>query len=215
MTSSTDDAPTGPLTTVRIVRTVLLALLIIAASGFVVGFIAAHRDRGGHEFSLRALAILATVALGSMAAAFQIFRDVRSLVTGASALPRRDRASLRWLGIALAGGLVGGVVTVVSQDAGWLTDGSGALSPALAVVAAVLLATLAPWLTWRLSREIDEHEQAAYTEGANVAGHFVLLGGIAWWVLAQAALVPEPDVMTLVIAMSFVWTGVWFYRRYF
>ncbi|UVO53967.1 hypothetical protein [Sphingomonas sp. SUN039] len=215
MTSSTDYAPTGPSTTVRVLRITLLAFLLIAATGFVVGFMAAHRDRGDPDMSLRALAILAAVALASAAAAFQIFRDGRRLFTGVSGLPRRERASLRWLGIALGAGLVGGVATVVSDDAGWLTDTRGTLSPALAIACAVLLATLAPWLTWRWWREIDEHEQAAYTEGANVAGHFTLLGGIAWWVLARARLVPEPDVMALVVAMSFVWTGVWFYRRYF
>lgn len=219
MTSSPDNtAETAPATksiAVRVIRTIGLYIFVAAAVGFLAAFVHAHQEDGNRDWSWRAIAIMAGVALALGAALFQMFRDIGSLFGGRSALPRRERVSLRLLGIATVAGAVGGVLSVVSTETGWLTDGKGVLSPTLAIFYVVLLSTLAPWLTTRWWRAIDEHEQAAYVEGANIAGHFVMWAGIGWWVLARAKLVPEPDVIVLVIAMSFVWTGVWLYRRFF
>jgi hypothetical protein len=219
MTSSPETvaeaAPATSSIAVRAVRAIGLFIFLAAAAGVLVGFVDAHRDSGNPSWSWRALAILAGVGLAICAALFQLFRDIRALFGGMAGLPRRERVSLRLLGIATAAGLVGGVVSVVSKETGWLTDGNGVLSPALAVFCVVLLCTVAPWLTLRWWRAIDEHEQVAYTDGANIAGHFALFAGIGWWALDRAKLVPAPDVMVLIIAMSFVWTGVWMYRRFF
>jgi hypothetical protein len=214
MNSSTDSESKGTSTALRTARIVVLAVLLIAISGVFVGFFVAHRDDGGGTLSRSGLASLAIAALAGTAVVIQMIRDMRALRSGLSGIPRRERASLRLVGLAMVAGLLGGVATVFAGEAG-LVDANGVLSPVLAVIAMALLATLGPWLTWRWWRAIDEHEQAAYVEGANIAGHFTLFAGIAWWVLARARLVPEPDVMVLIVAMSFVWTGVWFYRRFF
>lgn len=214
-TTADTTVPTTSSIAVRAIRTIGLFIFVAACIGFFAGFVHAHQEDGDHDWSWRALAIMAVVALALGGALFQIFRDVRGFFGGMSGLPRRERVSLRLLGIATAAGAVGGALSVVSMETGWLTDGKGGLSPALALFYVVLLCTFAPWLTWRWWRAIDEHEQAAYVEGANIAGHFVLFAGIGWWVLDRAKLVPEPDVMVLVVAMSFVWTGVWLYRRFF
>lgn len=201
-------------TGVRILRLALTTMAIVALFGAAAGFWAGHRNSGGGALSAKAMIVIGLWALAIALLLIPTVRDIRGLSANMQDVPRRERVSLRLLVIAMGAGVVGGMMAVVSMETGWLTDGNGTLSPTLAIIYTALLCTLAPWLTWRWWRAIDEHEQAAYTEGANLAGHFVMFAGLGWWILNRAKLVPEPDVIVLIVAMSFVWTGVWLSRRF-
>ncbi len=200
----------------RIVRAILLSLLAIMLAAGIAGFLMAHAEDGGGTISTTGLAILAGFALALAATIFVIFRDVRVLVGGIDALPRRERATVRLLALSVAaGGIVGSAVAITATGSDWVFGPRGVIAPIPAILVTLLLLTLGPWMSWRWWRQIDEHEQSAYVDGANIAGHFALFGGIGWWILDRAALVPAPNIMVLVIAMSCVWTGVWFYRKFY
>jgi hypothetical protein len=215
MSSDGDMTPAGPRPIVRVIRLCLTLFAMVFLVGIAVGFWAGHSKQGGGSFSTAAIVVIGLWLLSIALLLIPAVRDIRALSASLTALPRRERVSLQFLGIATVVGLIGGVATFASNEAGWFINRSGALSPTVAVITSVLLATLAPWMTWRWWHAIDEHERSAYADGAQYAGHFALFAGMAWWVLARARLVPEPDVITLIIAMSFVWTGVWLRRRYF
>lgn len=208
-------AADAPAQSLRIVRAAVITLLIIMICAFGAGLVMAHLDHGGGAMTIPMLATLAALGIAAIAAIFQLTRDVRGLFSNATQMPRRERASLQFLTVSLlVGAIIGGVTALLSAETDWLVDGSGTFPPALAIGATLVILTVGPWITLRWWKMIDEHEQRAYTDGANVAGHFVLLGGSAWWILSRAMLAPQPDVTVLLIGMSFVWTGVWLYRKY-
>ncbi len=215
MTSSDDLPQAGPRPMVRIARLSLTLLMIIVIAAVAAGLTAGHLSQTDRLWSPTFLAVLALLAISAVALLIPVFRDFRALYAEMQHLPKRERASLQFLMLALLLGLVGGAVGGISSVVGdWFIGENRNLPPALAIGMTVLMVTLAPYLTWRWWRAIDEHEQAAYAEGANIAGHFVLSIGIAWWVLSRAGLLPDPDAMALLIAMSFVWAGVWLYRKF-
>jgi hypothetical protein len=216
MTSAGNSAPksqTGTPPGRRIARALLLLLALIFLVGMTTGFLAAHQSDGGGSMTLLGQMVLGLFLLCGLAAFIQIIRDLSALFRDMESLNRRERASARLMAVALGVGAVSGIAGgIVSSETDWLT--SGTFPPALAIALTAALCILGPWFTVRWWRAIDEHEQAAYVEGANISGHFILFGGIAWWLLSRAALVPAPDVMILIVAMSFVWTGVWYYRKF-
>lgn len=200
----------------QIVRAIVLGLLLALLTGVAAGMVAAHRDDGGGAMSAAIIAILGGVALAVLATAVQLLRDVRALLGQIGELPSRERATVRLLGIAVLTGLATGVLgTATSINEQIIFGPPGSMPAWAAIIIALSCATVGPWFTWRWWRAIDEHEKAAYNEGAQIAGHFTLCGGLAWWALARADLVPQPDVMVLIIAMSFVWCAVWLRRKYF
>jgi hypothetical protein len=204
-----------PNATRRVIRVSLLGIVLAALTGVFAGFMAEHRADGGGQLSTVAWVILAIIGVIALAILIQIGRDLHAIFANIEAMPKRERATTRMLTIAMvAGGAAGGATVLMNDTPGTVGLGVGSVNPIVAIIFALLLLTAAPWFTLRWWRAIDEHEQAAYTEGANIAGHFILIAGFAWWVLSRAALVPPPDAMVLIIAMCFVWTGAWFRRKY-
>jgi hypothetical protein len=209
--------PKGARPWVRMLRLNLSGLAILFIVAATAGYTVGHLESDpGVTWALVSVWLLASAAVGALLV--PISRDVRALDIFTRNMPRRERASVRLIGIAvLAGCVAGGVIGVsgaMSDDgANWFI-GNGNVPPSIAIIGSVLLLTVTPWFSLRWWREIDEHEKSAYTEGGNLAAHFVLIAGMVWWLLSRAALVPQPDVMVLVIAMSFVWTGVWLRRKY-
>jgi hypothetical protein len=214
--SFADDGPqpaTKPM--VRIVRLSLTLLAIIVVIAFATGVWAGHFADGNRAWSTAFAATMALLAVVGGALFIPAFRDLQALSGEVQHLPRRERATVKFIAGALLLGLIGGLVGGLSSSySSWFVGEARDLPPAIAIGLVVLLATVSPWVTLRWWRAIDEHEQAAYTEGANISGHFILFAGIGWWVLSRAGLVPDPDAMALIIAMSFVWTGVWIYRKF-
>lgn len=215
MTIADDATKSGPRPMVRIVRLSLTLLAIIVVIAFAAGVWAGHFADGNRAWSTAFAATMALLALVGAALFIPAFRDFRSLSGEIQHLPKRERATVKFIAGALLLGLVSGLIGGLSSSfSNWFVGEARDLPPAIAIGLLVLLATVSPWVTWRWWRAIDEHEQAAYTEGANISGHFILFAGIGWWVLSRAGLVPDPDAMALIVAMSFVWTGVWFYRKF-
>lgn len=199
----------------RLLRVILLLLLAVMLAGAIAGFLGAHAEGGGGPLSTTATIAFAVILLLGLASLVQIYRDLRGLFGDMDKMPRAERVSVQFLAVSMILGMIGGAATVLLQSGTeWLEPGNRSMPPALAISATVFLLTIGPWASWRWWRAIDEHERAAYVDGANAAGHFALFGGIAWWLLARAALVPDPDAMILVIVMSIIWSAVWLYRKF-
>lgn len=199
----------------RLLRAILLLLLAVMLAGAIAGILAAHAEDGGGRLSTAGTMILAIIGIGAVASLVQVVRDLCGLFGDIHKLPRAERVSVQFLAVSMVLGMIVGTATALLQSGTeWLEPGSRSMPPALAISATILLLTVGPWGSWRWWRAIDEHERAAYIDGANAAGHFALFGGIAWWLLARAALVPEPEAMILVIVMSFIWSAVWLYRKF-
>jgi hypothetical protein len=215
MTTGDDERKIGPRPWVRIVRFSLTLLAIIVLVAFATGAWTGHFSDGNRSWSLAFGAMMTAFAVAVCGLCFAAFGDSRALWAAMQYLPKREQVTVKFIAVAILLGLFGGLIGGLSSASGGPFVGeSRNLPPAFAIGMVVLLATVSPWLTRRWWRAIDEHEQAAYTEGANIAGHFIMFAGVAWWVLSRAKLAPDPDAMALIIAMCFVWTGVWFYRKF-
>lgn len=205
----------APSTRRPILRATLLIIALLFIGGTMAGVLAAHRQDGGGSMSATMIAILAVCAALLICGAVLAARDLLSINRRLSALPTSERASLRMLGIALlAGFVVGGGSAMMSTGTSWITGPPGGLPAWVAITTAVALLTVGPYFTRRWWAAIDEHERSAYFEGAYAGGHFALYIGLAWIMLYRADLVPRPDVFALIMGMSLVWTGVWFYRKF-
>ena len=210
--NDTGAATPGPRPWVRITRVCALLIMLIFVTGIIAGYIDAHQDAGGGPYKVKAIAILSGFAAVALAALIQLVRDLRALTSGIKHLPPREQVTVKFLTMGVAFGLISGIGIVI-LDIG--VGSTVSLSPAVAIIASLFLVTAGSWITWRWWLAIDEHEQAAYTLGANISAHFVMMAGIIWWMLNLGGIVPPPNVMLLIIAMSFVWTGVWLYRKFF
>jgi MFS family permease len=215
MTGNLIDTPEPDLTSGRVKRVIWCALGLAALSGAMIGVVAASTDDPGDGMTTIAWVVLGLMAAGLLALLVRLALDLRYLFQVIDTLPRAERVSIRFITIAMLAGVAGGISgVVVNEGTHWFEPGATNLPPMVALGLAALLLTIGPWRTWVWWTQIDEHEQAAYAEGANIAGHFVLFAGMAWWVLSKAALVPSVDGMALILAMCFVWTGVWLYRKF-
>ena len=212
MNAMTAPQKDGPRAWVRITRTLLLLIALAYMAGVIVGFVDAHQDADSGPWSAKAIAVLSTMGVLALGAMVQLLRDLFSLLAQIKELPRRERVTVRLLAGAIALGFAVGIAVGVS---GIAHSGAPTISPPAAIVISVLLVTAVSWISWRWWRAIDEHERAAYVLGANISAHFMLAVGIVWWVLGLSGLVPPPDAIVLILGMCFVWTGVWFYHKFF
>jgi hypothetical protein len=215
-----DELPSRPeqgnrSTSILVVRAMLLSLLCVFLVGMIAGFVGEHERQGGGAFSSLALGSFFAMGVAALALVIQVIRDIFALFSGVNRMPSRERASMRLLTISLGAGAAAGIIgSTLSHETNWFTGPPGEMPSAVAICLVAFALVVTPWFTFRWWRAVDEHEQAAYVEGAHWAGHFALLSGFTWWILSRAALVPPPDAMVILLAMCVVWTGVGFYRKY-
>lgn len=213
--SASDISNSGPKNRWRIARVALALISLPFSIGILAGILGAHQNHGGGAMSATLIAIIAGVGLLIALALAVAVRELIQLYRQIETLPRRERATVRWLTFCLVGGaIVGALSGALSVGNNWFGGPNGAIPAALSLALVAVLLSVGPYMTHRWWLAIDEHEQTAYLEGSYSAGHFVLYAGIAWWLLHRANLVPAPDVMALLVAMSTVWMIVWFYKKY-
>jgi hypothetical protein len=91
----------------------------------------------------------------------------------------------------------------------------GPLSPAVAVVLALLVGIITPALSiyWHL-RVIDEQEAAAYNKGALIAMYAFWVGAPVWWLLWKGGLVSVPDGVLIYVTTVIIAVIVWLWAKY-
>lgn len=213
MTSDETEPGAGPNSVLRglwFILAPLLALGMVAmAAGIVVG--ATQAGKFGTGFFIA----LGLAALALAGAAWLIRR-----ILPAYALPRSPRMRQARLLLYLAGllGALLGAVMIVLQGGEPLSTrqimrGEAPLPAPIAIVLAAAT-VLSLVLSVRWHSLLDEHERAAYDFGAVVA-LYVYFGLTAlWWLLWRAALVPAPDGLAILIAVTTAWMLAWLVRRF-
>ena len=130
-------------------------------------------------------------------------------------IPKREKLSNWFIGGSIALGIIMAIIMVITGNAPGHEADANAISPAIAISAAIGVAILGGGGTWYwLARVVDEHERNAYREGAEYAGHAVVLITPIWWLLWRGNLLPEPDAMIIMFTMAIVWTFVWFSKKF-
>ncbi len=101
--------------------------------------------------------------------------------------------------------------TLSKDDPFALLSGSPiSLGIALIAVLSWLLSNAVAWW-WYVSA--DEHERRANDFGFLLGGGLILALTPAWWVLARAGLLPQPDAMLLWLVFVVAMTIGWFWHR--
>jgi hypothetical protein len=199
-----------------IARLIVGFLGLVILAGVAVGFTQAWSEDGNRSFSAAAWGVTALWALLVVLCIWLLVGGIRQSRAAGADMPPRERRSLRIVLVCMAIGVVVGVAMTLGSagtPTGLLSDGP--LSPGIAwLLTAIWVLPLGFTTIWWL-RAIDEHERAAYREGAEHAGHALLILAPAWWLLHRGGVVPAPDAVIMITAFAFIWVGVWAWRKYF
>jgi hypothetical protein len=184
-------------------------LVLVFLAGVIAGFSSAVIEHGGP--GLGEGVILAAMLLTALLVAYGMWRFWPRGIDEPVA-PRIRSARNILIGVS-AIGLVTGFVAGVTGDGVENVFSNNPVTPELAGLAIALWLILFP-VTWLWWRKIDEHEADAYRDGALVAAHTYLLVTPAWWMATRAGWLPAQDPMAVMLAVSCLWSAVWFFRRY-
>jgi hypothetical protein len=189
---------------------IALCLLVPFGAGVIAGYLDAGHGTHGPDAVLVAIVL---VWLGVLAGLSLLAVKYRPFPPGGPVAASVKR-SRRILVAAVALGAFIGVVAVAGDvmPAGLVSDAPVSVFAALVILAAWLIVTPIMTLLWW--RSTDEHERAAYVDGANVAGHVYLFIAPAWWIATRAGLLPPQDPMIVLAVVMTIWTAVWLYRKY-
>ncbi|HEX8056609.1 MAG TPA: hypothetical protein VF481_08105 [Novosphingobium sp.] len=224
MESAVDKDEAGPGFAALAGRVVLLALAAIGAiggAGMIAGFLAAYNQDPDGTLSVRDILILAGGALfvlGCVYGGWRAFRSMRAADVAAGPPTPREARNRVVMGVAV---LLGAAISLVliSHHGGPASSPlalfDNPLSPATAIVLALLVGLVAPALSlyWHL-RVIDEQEAAAYNKGALIAMYAFWVGAPVWWLLWRGGLVAAPDGVLIYVATAVIATVTWFWAKY-
>ena len=194
-------------------RRVVIGLLggfgLIFMAGMIAGYVTGMMERGGPN--LRDAARLAGMLLAAALIGYGVWRwwprD-----PGVPLSPRvRSARNILIASSALA--LPLGLILRFSDGGAENALSNGPVSPAIALLAIATWAAafVTTWLWWQ---KIDEHEAAAYRDGANIAVHAYLFIVPSWWMASRAGWLPPQDPMIVLLAVGAVWLMAGAYRRY-
>ncbi|MCZ8136717.1 MAG: hypothetical protein O9266_10455 [Porphyrobacter sp.] len=186
-----------------------IALIFIA--GMIAGYTSGALERGGPD--LVDGAILAGMVLLAALVAFGIWRFWPQTVE--EPVAPRVRSARRLFAVAIAIGLPLGFLLGVTDEGTGVLLSNAPVSAGIAAIAIVLWLIAGPLITWLWWQKIDEHEAGAYREGALVAAHAYIFITPIWWMASRAGWLPPQEPMLVLLAVTVLWSVVWFVRRYF
>jgi len=205
----------------RIALIVLAAIGALCGAGFIVGYLSAYSHDADGTLSARDILILAGGMLFVLGCLYGGWRAILSLraaeVAAGPPTPREGRNRV----VKVVAGLLGAAISLVlvlhhgGPASSPLALFDGPLSPAAAIVLALLVGVLTPALSiyWHL-RVIDEQEAAAYNKGALIAMYVFWVGAPVWWLLWRGGLVAAPDGVLIYVATAVIATVIWFWAKY-
>lgn len=190
----------------------ILALFLMVPFG--AGVIAGYLDAGDGTRSVDAVLVAIVLVWLALLAGLSLLAVRFRPFPAGDPVADSVKRSRRILVAAVALGAFIGVVATAGDvmPAGLVSDEQVSVFAALVILAAWLIVT--PIMTFMWWRSTDEHERAAYVDGANVAGHVYLFIAPAWWIATRAGLLPPQDPMIVLAVVMTIWTAVWLYRKY-
>lgn len=214
----TDEDTPGGGTVWRWLGLFLCGLGVVMMAGMVTGFLSeALKDESG--LTMRDYAILLAMIAVAVALLAATWRLGRTLFGKDAAMPRRERASRNILiGCGVLGGLIGlglAASSGIGADGDTLSLMSEApIPPVIAILLAAVILLILPAISFYWHRVIDEHESAAYRDGAIAGAYLFMTLAPAWWFLWRGGLVPEPNGVLIYFAFNFVFLAMWFWKKY-
>jgi hypothetical protein len=205
----------------RVLLVVLAALGVLGGAGFIAGFLSGYSQDPNGTLSVRDILILAGGALFVLGCLYGGWCAARSLrAANVAAGPPTPREGRTRVAMAVAG-LLGAAISLVlvlhhrGPASSPLALFDGPLSPAVAIVLALVVGVVIPALSiyWHL-RVIDEQEAAAYNKGALIAMYVFWIGAPVWWLLWKGGLVPAPDGVLIYAITAIVATIIWLWAKY-
>ncbi len=207
---------------------VLAGFGIVMTGGAIAGYLAEHQSQGGGP--LRTAGIIAmTVFAGIIVGlAYAIWRSVKALRVKALSLDagnltRRERLNRNIvLACALLGAAFGAVLMATGsfdvtdpEASAFSAFSNGSLPAPVAMVAVFFWGGVMPVVAWFWhTRAIDEQEERAYRDGGYYAAYAYLILAPVWWLLWRGGLLPEPNGVAIFMAFAFIWSAVWFWKKY-
>ncbi|MBW8840519.1 MAG: hypothetical protein JF608_01690 [Sphingomonadales bacterium] len=218
-----DKNETGPGFAAMAGRVVLLLLTAVGALvgvSFIAGFLSGSSD-ANETLSSRDIVILTAGVLFVLGCLYGGWRAARSLraakIAAGPATPRESRNHVVMAVASLLGAAIS-IILILHHSGPASTPLAlfdGPLSPAVAVVLALLVGIITPALSiyWHL-RVIDEQEAAAYNKGALIAMYAFWVGAPVWWLLWKGGLVSVPDGVLIYVATVIIAVIVWLWAKY-
>lgn len=194
------------------------AIGTIFTAGAIVGVIAAATE-GGQALSLTAMAIVAGLVAIIGVLVYAQWNLARRIRIGGGPMTTREKLNRNIMaGCGLLGAAIG--ATLVATDGSIPSDpqtifSDSPLPLALAALLAVFWGVIMPVIAWFWrTRAIDEQEANAYRDGGYYAAYAYLMGAPTWWFLWRGGLLPEPNGTLIFCLFAFIWTAVWFWKKY-
>lgn len=210
-----DDLDAGPSDGAVLLKRALIgggggiALLFIVS--IIGGYSVGAFERGGPD--LRDAAILAAMALVAALVGYSVWRFWPCAAS--EPVAPRVRSARLLLSSAVALGVPLGIILGASEEGTGTLLSNAPISSGIAATAIVLWAIAGPLISWLWWQKIDEHEADAYRDGALVAAHAYIFVVPVWWMATRAGWLPPQDPMLVMLAVTSLWSAVWFVRRYF
>lgn len=186
-----------------------IALIFIA--GMITGYVSGALERGGLD--LIDGAIIAGMVLLAVLVALGIWRFWPQ--TTEEPVAPRVRDARRLFAVAMALGVPMGLLLGINDQGAETLLSNAPISSGIAALVIVLWLIAGPLITWLWWQKIDEHEAGAYREGALVAAHAYVFVTPVWWMASRAGWLPPVEPMLMLVAVTILWSAVWFARRYF
>jgi hypothetical protein len=207
------DLAEGPSDAAIIIRRAALGIgggiTLIFLAGVLAGYSTVMLERGGPD--LVDVGVLGAILLVAVAVAYFMWR----LWPGSSNEPEapRVKSARTMLIAAFVLSIPLGIIIAASDGAGSNLFSNAPISPTFAAIAIALWLIAGPLLSWLWLQRVDEHEAGAYRDGAVMAVHTYMFVTPAWWIATRAGWLPAQDPMFVLVAVSFLWSIVWFIRR--
>lgn len=184
--------------------------LLIFITGMIAGYWTGAREAGGPD--LADAAAIVAMLLAAVLVGFGMWRLWPRGID--EPVAPRVRSARKLLILAIVLGLPVGFILGVAEEGSGAFFSNAPISPGLAAIALVLWVIAGPLLSWLWWQKIDEHEAGAYRDGALVAAHAYVFVAPGCWIASRAGWLPAQEPMIVMLAVTCLWSIVWFVRRY-
>jgi hypothetical protein len=207
----------------RIIWMMVSGLGVVMTGGAIAGYLAEHQAQGGGPLDTVGVIVMAVFGALIIGLGYTIWRNATVLKRDEDGLTRRERLNRNvMVGCMALGAVMGGVLAAtgnldISDPASGplaiFDDSPMPVAVALAIV--FLWAIIMPILAWFWhTRAIDEQEASAYRDGGYYAAYAYLILAPVWWLLWRGSLLPEPSGVAIFMTFAFIWSAVWFWKKY-
>lgn len=210
-----DDLDAGPSDGAILLKRAVLGIgggtLLLFIVSMIGGYSVAAIKRGGPD--LADAGMLGGMVLLAALVGYGVWRFWPSAAS--EPVAPRVRSARLLLASAIVLGVPLGVLLAANDEGTGTILSNAPISPGIAALAIVLWAIAGPLISWLWWQKIDEHEAGAYREGALVAAHAYIFIVPVWWMATRAGWLPPQDPMLVMLGVTFIWSVIWFVRRYF